>query len=250
MQGTQPLNLQGTHCQLDAEERAADRRVTYSAPNAHHSSDPLRQKRTEVTQVRRHDDSCGSSFFILKTRYLRPSFAGWCTKSPSAHPLRVLGEKRHHHLRFHNQIGPPIANQPKHLTNMQLPTNTPLTLLLTTLLTTSVAALSTQEVWNWCPDTTLYVVNVNSTGSVTGPSKLVPGGGNWTSPIIGSGNSLGVAKTDQYWAGNTTKLIWGTSTDANILYWSVGNVGGDPFAGQEKWEVTSWEGGRCDGATT
>ena len=131
---------------------------------------------------------------------------------------------------------------------MHLPTTAPLTLL-----TTSVAALSTQEVWNWCPDTTLYVVNVNSTGSVTGPTKLVPGGGNWTSEIVGSGNSLGVAKTDQYWAGNTTKLIWGTSTDAGVLYWSVGNVNGDPFAGGEKeeegWEVTSWEGGRCGGAT-
>jgi hypothetical protein len=132
---------------------------------------------------------------------------------------------------------------------MHLPT-TPLALLLTTLLTTSTTALSTQEVWNWCADP-LFVVNVNSTGSVTGPDKLVPGGGNWTSPILGSGNSLGVARTDQYWSTNTSKLIWGTSTDANALYWTVSNVDGDPFAGgAQKWEVTSWEGNRCEGATT
>jgi hypothetical protein len=133
---------------------------------------------------------------------------------------------------------------------MHLPT-APLTLLLTTLLTSSAAALSTQEVWNWCADP-LFVVNVNSTGSVTGPTKLSPGGGNWTSPIIGSGNSLGVSKTDQYWSNGTAKLIWGTSTDAGVLYWAVSNVDGDPFASgaKETWEVTSWEGNRCEGTTT
>lgn len=131
------------------------------------------------------------------------------------------------------------------------PPTTALTLLLTTLLTPTITtALSTQQVFNWC-SSPLYLVNVNSTGSTTGPEKLSPGGGNWTTPIVGVGNSLGVARSDQYWSNGTAKLIWGTSTDAGVLYWTVSNVDGDPFnAGTgEKWEVTSWEGNRCGNAT-
>lgn len=120
--------------------------------------------------------------------------------------------------------------------------------LLLTSLATSTTAVSTQEVFNWCGES-VFLVNVNSTGSTTGPKEITAGGGNWTTPIVGVGNSVGVSKNDQYFSNKTAKLIWGTSTDAGVLYWTVSSVDGDPFAG-EKWEVTSWEGNACENTTT
>jgi hypothetical protein len=206
-----------------------------------HNSNPLRQKRTEVTQVRRHDAPCGVPFFILKTV---TSVLAWQigVQKVLLPTISESWKKRHHH---HHQSLPSIprpTNQ-KHLANMHLPTTT------LSLLITSTTALSTQEVWNWCADP-FYLVNVNSTGSTTGPLKIAPGGGDWTTPITGVGNSLGVSINDQFWSSNTSKLVWGSSTDAGILYWTVSNVNGDPFAAAgQKWEVSSWEGNRCENAT-
>jgi len=174
-------------------------------------------------------------------------------KRPSTHHLPSFKQRHHHHhhlpttLQATNQADTSITKARKAQTATMHLTTSALALLITTL-TASTTAVSTQEVFNWCADP-VFLVNVNSTGSTTGPEKIAGGGSNWATPIVGVGNSLGISKNDQYWSNGTAKLIWGTSTDAGILYWTVSNVDGDPFAGS-KFEVTSWEGDVCGNTTT
>lgn len=113
---------------------------------------------------------------------------------------------------------------------------------------TSSYAVSSQFVLNNCTES-IYITNINSTKSTTGPFEVKGNGGNWTTDIIGVGNSLGVSKTDRYWSSETPKFILGTSTDAGILYWTVSNVDGDPFEG-ETFKLSSGEGNACQNATT
>ena len=113
---------------------------------------------------------------------------------------------------------------------------------------TSSHAVSSQFVLNNCTES-VYITNINSTKSTTGPFEVKGSGGNWTTEIIGVGNSLGVSKTDRYWTPETPKFILGTSTDAGILYWTVSNVDGDPFQNQT-FELSSAPGNVCENATT
>ena len=117
---------------------------------------------------------------------------------------------------------------------------------LLALLATTTHATSIQTIINNCP-TPLYLTNVSSNKPTTGPFALALAA-NWTNSIIGTGNSLGVAKNDQFWTPDTPKLIMGTSTDKGILYWTVSKVDGDPFEGQ-KWAVDSGKANACDAAT-
>jgi hypothetical protein len=114
--------------------------------------------------------------------------------------------------------------------------------------TSTTYAISTQFVLNNCTES-IFLTNVNSTKSTTGPFEIKGSGGNWTNEIIGVGNSLGVMKNDRYWTTETAKLILGTSTDAGILYWTVSNVDGNPFV-NETFAVTSGEVNACENATT
>jgi hypothetical protein len=114
--------------------------------------------------------------------------------------------------------------------------------------TTSSQAVSTQFVLNNCTES-VFLTNVNSTKSTVGPFEIKGSGGNWTTEIIGVGNSLGVTKNDRYWTTETPKLILGTSTDAGILYWTVSNVDGNPFV-NETFALSSGEGNACENATT
>ena len=63
-------------------------------------------------------------------------------------------------------------------------------------------AVSSQFVLNNCTES-VYITNINSTKSTTGPFEIKGSGGNWTTDIIGVGNSLGVSKTDRYSARNS-----------------------------------------------
>ena len=85
----------------------------------------------------------------------------------------------------------------------------------------------------------LWFTPVNGSQATPGPYK-VSSGLETAMPIEGVGNSLGVTKTEEYWSPNTPKLILGTSTSKGILYWSVSNVDGDPFAG-ESFNITGCE---------
>ncbi|GAB7328194.1 hypothetical protein MBLNU13_g00218t2 [Cladosporium sp. NU13] len=109
-------------------------------------------------------------------------------------------------------------------------------------------AVSSQFVLNNCTES-IYITNINSTKSTTGPFEVKGSGGNWTTEVIGVGNSLGISKTDKYWTPETPKFILGTSTDAGILYWTVSNVDGDPLRNQT-FELSSGPGNVCDNATT
>jgi hypothetical protein len=113
---------------------------------------------------------------------------------------------------------------------------------------TSSHAVSSQFVFNNCTES-VYITNINSTKSTTGPFEVKGAGGNWTTEIIGVGNSLGVSKTDRYWTPETPKFILGTSTDAGIVYWTVSDVDGDPFLNQT-FELSSGPSNACDNATT
>lgn len=57
----------------------------------------------------------------------------------------------------------------------------------------------------------------------------------------GSGNSVGLTKSSDYWSGNTPKFIFGytvtSSSPYNQIWWSVNNVNGDPFVG-EQWNIS------------
>lgn len=112
---------------------------------------------------------------------------------------------------------------------------------------TSSYAVSSQFVFNNCTES-VYITNINSTKSTTGPFEVKGSGGNWTHEVTGVGNSLGVTKNDRYWTPETPKFILGTSTDAGILYWTVSNVDGDPFQNQT-FELSSGPGNACDNAT-
>ena len=125
---------------------------------------------------------------------------------------------------------------------------TTLIAVTTLAFTTSSHAVSSQFVFNNCTES-IYITNVNSTKSTTGPFEVKGTGGNWTTEIIGVGNSLGISKTDRYWTPETPKFILGTSTDAGIVYWTVSNVDGDPFLNQT-FELSSGPGNVCDNATT
>lgn len=114
--------------------------------------------------------------------------------------------------------------------------------------TSSTTAISSELVINNCTES-IFVTNINSTKSTTGPLEVLGAGGNWTTEIIGVGNSLGVSKSDKFWTNETAKLILGTSTDLGVLYWTISNVDGDPFEGQE-FEVISGEANACENATT
>jgi hypothetical protein len=114
--------------------------------------------------------------------------------------------------------------------------------------TSTTYAVSTQFVLNNCTES-VFLTNVNSTKSTTGPFEIKGPGGSWTSEIIGVGNSLGVTKNERYWTPETAKLILGTSTDAGILYWTVSNVDGNPFV-NETFAVSSGEANACENATT
>ena len=114
--------------------------------------------------------------------------------------------------------------------------------------TTSSHAVSSQFVFNNCTES-VYITNINSTKSTTGPFEVKGLGGLWTHEVIGVGNSLGVTKNDRYWTPETSKFILGTSTDAGILYWTVSNVDGDPFQNQT-FGLSSGPGNACDNATT
>lgn len=129
---------------------------------------------------------------------------------------------------------------------------TTLTAAAVVAFTTSTLAVSSQVVLNNCAES-IWLTNVNSTKSTTGPFEIKgtggnSTGGNWTTDIIGVGNSLGVTKSDRYWTPETAKLILGTSTDQGILYWTISNVDGDPFVG-EKFDLSSGAGNACDNAT-
>jgi hypothetical protein len=113
---------------------------------------------------------------------------------------------------------------------------------------TSSHAISSQFVFNNCTES-IYITNTNSTKSTTGPFEVKGSGGNWTTDIIGVGNSLGVTKNDRYWTPETPKFILATSTDAGIVYWTVSNVDGDPFLNQT-FELSSGVGNVCQNATT
>jgi hypothetical protein len=113
---------------------------------------------------------------------------------------------------------------------------------------TSSHAISSQFVFNNCTES-IYITNINSTKSTTGPFEVKGSGGNWTTDIIGVGNSLGVTKNDRYWTPETPKFILATSTDAGIVYWTVSNVDGDPFLNQT-FELSSGVGNVCQNATT
>lgn len=115
-------------------------------------------------------------------------------------------------------------------------------------LTSSTDAISSQIVFNYCEEP-IFVTSINSTKDTTGPLEVPGLGGNWTSEIIGVGNSLGVTKSDKFWTNETAKLILGTSTDLGVLYWTVSNVDGDPFA-EEPFELVSGEANACENATT
>lgn len=120
-------------------------------------------------------------------------------------------------------------------------------LALLALATTS-NALSLQGLINNCNET-VYATFTNSTKSTLGPTSVPANGGIWETEIIGVGNSLGVTKSDKFWTNETAKLIFGTSTDKGILYWTVSHVDGDPFKDQ-KFAVLSSEGDKCENATT
>lgn len=115
-------------------------------------------------------------------------------------------------------------------------------------LTSSTHAVSSQIVFNNCEES-IFVTNINSTKDTTGPLGIPGLGGNWTSEIIGVGNSLGVTKSEKFWTNETRKLILGTSTDLGVLYWTVSNVDGDPFV-EEPFELVSGEANACENATT
>lgn len=115
----------------------------------------------------------------------------------------------------------------------------------------ATASASSVLVINKCPET-LYLTAVDQSGKITGQPSLTSGG-TYQAAIVGQGNSLGIAKNSDYYSPNTPKIILGTSTANNVLYWSVSSVNGDPFSSSgQKFTVASPSGSNpnaCGAAT-
>jgi hypothetical protein len=118
-------------------------------------------------------------------------------------------------------------------------------------LTTSVSATFAQ-VNNNCP----VPVWITITNSIQQPSQYaVPINGTYLQTRSGIGNAFGLSKTSAYFSPTTPKWTLGftDSPQDQLLYWSVINASGDPFAGQP-WSVvlsdpscaplTAYDGGR------
>ncbi|KAI5209103.1 hypothetical protein E4T39_00962 [Aureobasidium subglaciale] len=63
--------------------------------------------------------------------------------------------------------------------------------------------------------------------------------GTYTQWRVGTGNAYGLSKTSAYFSTSTPKFTLGFSDSPQrpLLYWSVINVDGDPFAG-EAWRIS------------
>ncbi|KAI5249776.1 hypothetical protein E4T43_00613 [Aureobasidium subglaciale] len=63
--------------------------------------------------------------------------------------------------------------------------------------------------------------------------------GTYTQWRVGTGNAYGLSKTSAYFSTSTPKFTLGFSDSPqdSLLYWSVINANGDPFAG-EAWRIS------------
>jgi hypothetical protein len=110
------------------------------------------------------------------------------------------------------------------------------------LATTSLVALAGSAsaafatVQNICPET-VWITITNSTWS---PIQYpIPTNGTYAQWRSGTGNAFGLSKTSAYFSTQTPKFTFGFSDSPidHLLYWSVINVNGDPFAG-ESWHIS------------
>lgn len=112
------------------------------------------------------------------------------------------------------------------------------------------ANASMLSVKNTCSET-LYITLTDSSQKTTGPTEFASGA-TYVSNIVGQGNSFALTKNTDYYSPNTPKLVLGTSTSNGVLYWSVSDVNGNPFAG-ESFSITSPSGNKgnvCGTATS
>lgn len=83
--------------------------------------------------------------------------------------------------------------------------------------------------------------NTNSSGTFwTEPWNLTSGAA-FTAVIAGQGNSLGITRLpSDYWDSAGPKMIFGTSTVDNVLYWDLSSQVAEPFTNNgEQFNLTS-----------
>lgn len=101
---------------------------------------------------------------------------------------------------------------------------------------TSSALAAFASVTNYCPD----IVWITITNSTWEPTQYAIGtNGTYSQYRSGNGNAFGLSKTSAYFSSSTPKFTLGfTDSPADhLLYWSVVNQDGDPFAGQP-WRIS------------
>ena len=100
---------------------------------------------------------------------------------------------------------------------------------------------TSQVIKNYCHESVIFTYT-NGTGYVY-PTIQLKSAEAYITGITGTGNSFGITKSSDYF--NEPKIVLGSSVNETdgILYWAIGNAGGDPMAG-ESFNVTS-TGGDC-----
>ncbi|KAK3687077.1 hypothetical protein LTR37_019191 [Vermiconidia calcicola] len=93
---------------------------------------------------------------------------------------------------------------------------------------TSASAVSHQLVKNWCGHDKWVALTLNGTDVAP---FILPGGQAYIANITGEGNTAIVANTAAIFTAAIPKLLLGTSTDGNILYWNLNNITGNPMDG-------------------
>lgn len=97
------------------------------------------------------------------------------------------------------------------------------------------ASAAFATVQNNCPET-VWITITNSTWQPV--QYPIPVNGTYTQWRSGIGNAYGLSKTSAYFSPSTPKFTLGFSDSADhLLYWSLINASGDPFAGQP-WRIS------------
>ncbi|KJX94771.1 hypothetical protein TI39_contig4159g00066 [Zymoseptoria brevis] len=106
----------------------------------------------------------------------------------------------------------------------------PASMLLTLLGLSTYTSASSLQINNYCTDS-LWTTLTSPSEPFAEPFEIPSGVAN-ISDISGSGNSLGVTFSKDYYAENTPKLVLGFTSVNGRLWWSLGDISGDPFKGK------------------
>jgi hypothetical protein len=105
------------------------------------------------------------------------------------------------------------------------------TVMASILALTSTTFAAQVVIKNNCPQQ--VYLQITRSDQSSNQLSLAASGGSFSEPLQGQGNSYGLTKSPDYYSPNTPKLIFGVSDSNGLAYYSLSNVNGDAFDGQD-----------------